>query len=271
MEDAALNPVANPEDGVRRIIDDEMWEVLSAAIERVCDRRGRKPELDVREFCEAVFYWGRTGIQWRDMPKCFGKWDAVYNRWRRWEQNGYWKDIWVELQSTAPESASELFVDSTVIRAHQHASGGPIKESRRATGRSRGGVGTKVHVIATNPKTVVAVTITPGQAHDAPEFEALMMDVPEQTTATAVVADRAYDSDAIRDDLEQAGFEVVIPSRSNRKEPKAYDKAKYKLRNQAERLINRLKRLRRLATRYEKLACTFLAVVHIGCILSILA
>jgi len=266
-----MKPVANPEDGVRRVIDDPMWVVLSGIVERVCDRRGRPPELDVREFFEAIFFWSRTGIQWRDLPTCFGEWDAVYNRWRRWEQNGYWKAIWRELQATAPERADLLFVDSTVIRAHQHSSGGDVPAASRATGRSRGGVGTKIHVIAADAKTPLAVTVTPGQAHDAPQFDALMMELPEETAATTMVADKAYDSDEIREGLEDAEFEVVIPSRSNRKDPKAYDKAKYKLRNQAERLINRLKRLRRLATRYEKLACTFLAVVHIGCILSIIA
>jgi transposase len=271
MEDGWMKPVANSEDGVRRVIDNEMWDVLAAIISDVCDRRGRKPELEVREFVEAVFYWGRTGVQWRDMPTCFGKWDAVYNRWRRWEQNGYWKKIWHALHAAAPERAEELFVDSTVIRAHQHSSGGDIDAAERATGRSRGGVGTKIHVIAADAKTALAVTVTAGQAHDAPEFESVMMELPEHTAATAVVADRAYDSNAIREDLEDAGFEVVIPSRSNRNAPKAYDLAKYKLRNQAERLINRLKRLRRLATRYEKLACTYLALVHVGCILSILA
>lgn len=266
-----MQPTPKPEDGVRRIIDDEMWALLAPIIADVCDRRGRKPELEVREFLEAVFYWGRTGIPWRDMPACFGKWDAVYNRWRRWEENGCWKKIWTALQADAPELANELFVDSTVIRAHQHSSGGDIDAADRATGRSRGGVGTKIHVIAADAKTALAVAVTPGQAHDAPQFKPVMMEIPEETGATAVVADKAYDSDEIRDELEDAGFEVVIPSRSNRNAPRAYDKAKYKLRNQAERLINRLKRLRRLATRYEKLACTFLAVVHLGCILSILA
>lgn len=266
-----MKPTANLDDGVRRVIDDAMWVELQTLVATICDRRGTKPELEVREFLEAIFYWGRTGIPWRDMPTCFGKWDAVYNRWRRWEQNGYWKELWLALQATAPERATELFADSTVIRAHQHASGGAIEPAKRATGRSRGGVGTKIHVIAADAKTALAVTVTPGQAHDAPAFEAVMLELPENTAAETVVADKAYDSDAIREDLEDAGFEAVIPPKKNRVDPKAYDKAKYKLRNQAERLINRLKRLRRLATRYEKLACTFLAVVHVGCILSILA
>ena len=98
-----------------------------------------------------------------------------------------------------------------------------------------------------------------------------MMELPEETAATEVIADRGYDSDEIRDGLEDAEFEVVIPCRRNRTETKTYNATKYRLRNEAERLINRLKRLRRLATRHEKLGPVLLAVVHVGCILSIIA
>ena len=45
-------------------------------------------------FIEAILYIARTGIPWRDTPKCFGKWDAVYNRFRRWEKSGVWKKLW---------------------------------------------------------------------------------------------------------------------------------------------------------------------------------
>jgi hypothetical protein len=124
------------------------------------------------------------------------------------------------------------------------------RSAKRQTGRSRGGVGTKVHVVACDAKTAPAVTLTPGQAHDASAFEPTMRELPDETTAREVIADRGDDSDEIRDGLEDA---------------------EYKLRNEAERLINRLKRLRRLATRYEKLGCVFLAVVHVGRILSIIA
>jgi len=269
--EAPMNPIANPDDGVRRVITDEMWRRLEPMLRGILNPRGRPPELTLREFLEAVFYWARTGVGWRDLPPCFGQWDAVYNRWRRWEDRDVWKKLWRELGKDAAASSERLLVDSTVVRAHQHSAGAKVAASKRQTGRSRGGVGTKVHVIACDAKTALAVTLTPGQAHDAPAFEPTMLEIPEETSATAVIADRGYDSDEIREGLEDAAFEVVIPSRRNRVDPKKHDATKYKLRNEAERLINRLKRLRRLATRYEKLATVFLAVVHVGCILSIIA
>jgi transposase len=85
-----------------------------------------------------------------------------------------------------------------------------------------------------------------------------------------VVADRAYDGDEIRADLAAAGFEVVTPARSNRVDPLPHDAEKYKERQKVERLVSRLKRMRRVATRCEKLSGAFLAMVHVACTASIL-
>ncbi len=78
-----------------------------------------------------------------------------------------------------------------------------------------------------------------------------------------VIADKGYDSDAIRNDLDARGAAVVIPTRRNRKVQIEIDGFIYALRNRIERCINRLKNARRLATRYDKTACSFLAFIHI--------
>ncbi len=77
----------------------------------------------------------------------------------------------------------------------------------------------------------------------------------------AVGGDRAYDSDTVRALIAAAGKEAVIPPRCNRRQPAAYDKEKYKQRNKAERLFNKLKGYRGIATRYDKLAAVFLGGV----------
>jgi transposase len=74
-------------------------------------------------FLEAVLYVARTGIAWRDMPAEFGHWDAVYNRFRRWERRGIWRQLWQHLQHEEFTVAKALFIDSTIVRAHQHAAG----------------------------------------------------------------------------------------------------------------------------------------------------
>ncbi len=86
----------------------------------------------------------------------------------------------------------------------------------------------------------------------------------------AVIADRGYDSDALVEAIESRGAEAVIPPKKNRVKQRAYDKHLYKERNLAERFLNRIKRFRRVATRYEKTARNFLAFVRVASIMVLL-
>jgi transposase len=107
--------------------------------------------------------------------------------------------------------------------------------------------------------------ITPGQAGDAPAFERLW---PQARTRVGVVdevvADRAYDSDAIRSRLLAEGVMPQVPNHPRRKEPWPLYRPAYRERNRAERLVGRLKQFRRIATRFDKLAVTFLGFVHLA-------
>lgn len=79
-----------------------------------------------------------------------------------------------------------------------------------------------------------------------------------------LIADRAYDSEAFVEKLQGYGITAIIPSRSNKRVQRVIDRQRYKNRNQVERFFGRLKRARRVATRYEKTARNFLAVVMIA-------
>ena len=105
--------------------------------------------------------------------------------------------------------------------------------------------------------------ITAGACHDAPLFETVFEQLPGEHELEHGVMDKGYDSDKIRNKLREVKIEPVIPPRSHRKEQYEYDKDVYKLRNKVERLINRLKQFRRIATRDEILASTFLALIHL--------
>ena len=89
--------------------------------------------------------------------------------------------------------------------------------------------------------------------------------------AQAVIADKGYDSNALVEHIEAQQAEVIIPPRSNRKALRDYDRHRYKARNLVERFFNRLKQFRRVATRYEKLAAHFAAMVRCACIVLWLA
>jgi transposase len=86
--------------------------------------------------------------------------------------------------------------------------------------------------------------------------------VPEACPVGEAVMDKGYDSDDIRDALADRDIAPVIPSTASRSEPIWYDEGRYRERNKVERLFNRLKQFRRVATRYDRLAATFLAIVQ---------
>ena len=85
----------------------------------------------------------------------------------------------------------------------------------------------------------------------------------ENMKADAVLADKGYDADYIREAVEKIGAVAVIPPKSNRKTPRSYDKEIYKERNLIERLFNKLKHFRRIATRYDKTALSFMSFLNI--------
>jgi transposase len=106
--------------------------------------------------------------------------------------------------------------------------------------------------------------LTPGQRHDAQAFPDVLAGLPGDCQPDWAVADRAFDSDAIRDELVGRDIAPCIPSRSNRAEPVEHDRAMYRQRNRVERLVGKLKQSRRIATRYEKPGGTFMALVHLA-------
>ena len=104
------------------------------------------------------------------------------------------------------------------------------------------------------------VILTPGQRGDAPLAPALL----EGLSPKRVLADKAYDSNALRRMIADIGAEAVIPYNPTRKRPIAYDFEAYKLRNTVERCFNKLKHFRRIATRFDRRAVNFLSFIHLA-------
>ena len=112
---------------VRLQITDEAWAQIESALEGLKSKAGHPPDLSDRMFIEAVLYTARTGMPWRDLPDCFGKWDAVSNRFRRWEARDTWRRLWQRLPENDCQAATHLFIDATLMRAHPHAAGALTK------------------------------------------------------------------------------------------------------------------------------------------------
>lgn len=124
---------------MRLAITDEIWAVMGPMVDRCKSRLGPAPDLPDRMFFEAVLYWARTGVPWRDLPSDFGDWSAVYNRLRRWIHSGRLKTLFEGMAAQpACEGTVRVMIDSTIVRAHQHSAGAPKKRAGRRPRRSAG-------------------------------------------------------------------------------------------------------------------------------------
>ena len=130
-------------------------------------------------------------------------------------------------------------------------------------GRSRGGLTTKIHALADALGRPIRLMLSAGQAWDGHAAEQLLAALPENCR---LLADRAYDSNAIRALLARQGAEAVIPSMPQRNPVIPHDREAYKARNLVERFFNKLKHFRAVATRYDKRDDNYLASVQLASI-----
>ena len=246
-------------------------------------RYGRPRRYGLRDLINGIKHRIRSGIPWRDVPDCYGPWWRVYALFRAWQLSGTWAQIEAALQSRADGQGQlgwDISVDSTSSRAHIHAAGARRDSSDRldgepdnhALGRSRGGFSTKIHLACDQHLQAVSFTLTevldrirvarpgPGRPRSLPD---------------RVLADKAYSSQANRSYLRCRKITTTIPVKKDQADnrqakgsaggrPPAFDSEAYKGRNVVERCFNALKHNRGVATRYDKLAVRFEAVIRVA-------
>ena len=129
-------------------LTDAQWQILDPLLP---NRGERGPEIeDKRRTVNGILWVLRTGAPWRDMPERYGNWNSVYVRFSRWSKLGVWDAAFETLASLGPPADEEHAIDSTIVRAHQHAAGvkGGIKIGKRSV----------VRVAASRPKSISART-----------------------------------------------------------------------------------------------------------------
>ena len=155
------------------------------------------------------------------------------------------------------------------VKAHQHSAGAlkrvcppVVVQAQEGVGRSRGGLTSKVVALTDTEGRVVSFTLRPGSAHEGRELEPLLTG----GGPARVLADRAYDSSALRFRLAAAGHDPVIPYRTSAKDTSyGYDMDAYKARHLVENAFAYIKQFRGIATRYCKLAVTFCELLSLVC------
>ncbi|MCX4624427.1 IS5 family transposase [Streptomyces albogriseolus] len=277
----------------RHELTDQEWELLAPLIPRAVTGR---PRVSDRQVINGMVYKIRTGISWRDLPERYGPWQTVYTRFRRYAIDGVFTRALQQIQARA-DAAGDIDwlvqIDSTIVRAHQHAAAtgrkGGISGDEpddHALGRSRGGLTTKIHLACDGKGRPLALLVTPGQRHDSVCARILLerICVPRsglgrpRCRPDQVIADKAYSSCGFRAYLRRRGIAHTIPEKADQRRhrlrrgsrggrPPGFDRETYRRRNLVERCFNRLKGFRGIATRYDKTATSYEAAVSLASLL----
>lgn len=247
----------------RHELSEAQWQQINDLLPSDQPRGTFRP-LPNREVINAILWILRSGAPWRDLPDRYPNWKSVHTRFLRWARAGIWNRV---LNTLAVDADDEVaIIDASIVRVHMDSVGGK-KCGSEQIGRSRGGPTTKIHAVVDGLGNPTKVALTEGQVHDVTQALEMLKD----SRSRWVLADKAYDSNAVVAAIDSQGSTAVIPSRRGRRTERPYDRALFRSRFLVEHFFARIKRCRRIATRYDKLAVTYLAMVLLACIMTWLA
>lgn len=187
----------------RTMLSDSQWKMLCQMLlqsGRVYNKTAHRMTLEV------ILYRMRTGCPWRDLPAQFGRWNTVFRRFNLWSKKGILHTVFRYLSQLA--DAEWLFLDGSIVRAHQHSSGAACSQSQ-AIGKSRGGNTTKIHLSVDSAGLPIHFELSGGEVHDVVHAQSLITNSP---SSSWVIADKGYDSEALRKQIAEQGGTAEYPS-----------------------------------------------------------
>jgi transposase len=249
----------------RHALPERHWERIARFFPPAGRRRARgRPLEDHHRILNAILWRLHTGAPWRDIPEAYGPWETIYGRFRRWRRDGTWATILTalldDLEQRGRLGRALWLVDATVVRASRAAAGarnqpaalprlgGPVRAQlqeppKHALGRSRGGFGTKVHLLVTDRGIVLGIYVTPAQQHASTACEPLLRRVLLRRRRgapygpTKLAGAKGYSYPHIRRWAKRHHIEPVIPTRKDQPRHEPFDKASYRQRNRIERVV----------------------------------
>jgi len=217
----------------------------------------------VETILHRIFFVLSEGCSWRAIDTAEANWNSIYQYWRRWCREGVWKEM---LDRCGPElKGDRRFVDSTHVKVHRDGCNPAGGQENQGMGRTKGGLNTKIHAVVDAVGQPAAMLVGAGNEADVSRAQEVLAEMERGQ----LVGDKGYDSDELRQWLRNRSIQPCIPPRSNRLRPEPYSKAAYRKRHHIENFFEKLKRFRRVATRYDKLAVTFFGFVCLAAVLSV--
>ncbi|WP_141506244.1 IS5 family transposase [Paenibacillus luteus] len=246
-------------------LSDEQWEQIKDMFPPY--QTGRPSKSSNRTMFNAILWIARSGAAWRDLPEeRYGSWKTVYSRFCKWRDTELLFAIFQALH--VEPDFENLSIDSTSIKAHQHSAGAKKKveghEVNQHIGISRGGKTTKIHTVVDGLGNPIAFLLTGGQVYDTVPVMDLLQTL--DITGSHILGDKAYGSETVRNWITAKQASYTIPPKANSQNPWKVDWYRYKERHLVECFFNKIKHFRRVATRYDKLAKSFLSFVYVAAI-----
>lgn len=199
--------------------------------------RGNK-FLDNRVFISCCLWVIRTDSFWSEIPEKYGNFDSMRRKFSRWSKAGIFREIFSAFAIKCGKRNIAM-IDSTFSKAHRTACSMRSDGEPRQIGKSKGGYTTKIHMIANIEEKPLDFALTGGEVNDSKEGSKLIG--ANLGRMKALLADKAYDTNEIRDMLASKKINPCIPPKSNRKIQHPYDKILYRKRGIIENMFGRLK------------------------------
>ncbi|MEZ5896183.1 MAG: IS5 family transposase [Parvularculaceae bacterium] len=240
---------------VRLVLTDAQW----ARMEPHCLGKPSDPGRsgkDNRLFLEAVLWIARTDSPWRDLPASFGKWNTVFKRFRDWVKADVFKRLF-DAVSDDPDMEYAM-IDATIVPVHRHGHGAKGGPQSQAIGKSKGGWTTKIVALTDALGNLVRFELLPGNRYDTVGVAPLI----DGVEFGALIADKAYDSNWIIEDMNERGAKIVISQRPQRRNPLEIDEEMYKWRHLVENFFCKLKEFKRIAMRSDKTDPSYKAMIY---------